>query len=139
MSWDNVWPLPRTSYAREEVERAVAKAIGELGATRLPDKPYIDWEEEEASDDDDKDDDSWAFNVSIPRKVLVDHGDEPAAHAEYECVFTVALNILGDDTERWEVCVHSNDWQNRKATMAVGHLAARVSVLLGGPDEPEPI
>jgi hypothetical protein len=130
MAWDNIWPLPRSSYTRSEVENAVGKAIKELGVKRLPDKPYIDWEG-------DGDDPGFAFNVSVPRKLLVKFGDQPDDADEYHCVFTVAQNTLADDSERWEVCVHSNDEANRTANMAVSNLAAEVSLLLGGPDSPE--
>jgi len=43
MAWDNVWPLPRSSYTRIEVEHAVGTAFKQLGVKRLPDTPYVDW------------------------------------------------------------------------------------------------
>ena len=135
MSWNNVWPLPRAGYAKDEIERAVAKTIAEFGVKRLPDQQYPDWEEDES----DGDDAQFAFRVSIPRRLRELYGDQPGEAGDCECVFTVMENILGDDTERWEVCVHSNDEQNREANMAVAQLAAKVSMLLGGPEEPETI
>lgn len=131
MSWDNVWPLPRAEYSIEEVERAVTKALAEFKVKRLPLESYIDWEEEDEPP-------GIAVCVALPVRLLAQHGDEPSGNDDHEGVFTVATNVLGDDTERWEVCVHSNDAQNREANLSIGLIAARVSVLLGGPDEPEP-
>ncbi len=136
MSWDNVWPLPRARYTRSEVDEAVAKTLRELRLKRPVDDDSA-WPDEELDGDDEAE--SFNYTVVIPRALLEEHGDQPADEDEYECEFTVAPNILGDDSERWEVCVHSNDAQNREASMAVAHVAARVSVLLGGPDEPEPL
>ncbi len=131
MSWDNVWPLPRT-YSTDELEQAVVKALREFGVKRLPLETYIDWEESEEPP-------GIAVRVALPVRLLVQNGDEPANQRDHEGVFLVATNVLDDDSERWEVCVHSNDAQNREANMTIGLIAARVSVLLGGPDEPEPL
>lgn len=46
MSWDNVWPLPRSSYALEEIDRAVKKALSEFGVKQMP-------RDEGAEDEDD--------------------------------------------------------------------------------------
>ena len=77
--------------------------------------------------------------MALPVRLLEQNGDDPASDDDHEGVFTVATNVLGADSARWEVCMHSNDAQNREANMTIGLIAARVSVLLGGPDEPEPI
>lgn len=132
MSWDNVWPLPRPSYSPEELERAVTKALAEFNVKRLPLESYDDWEEEDETP-------GIAVRVALPVRLLEENDDEPVDDEDHEGLFTVATNVLGDDSERWEVCVHSNDAQNREANMTIGLIAARVSVLLGGPDEPEPL
>lgn len=132
MSWDNVWPLPRKDYPVEELERAVTKALGEFGVKRLPLEPYDDWEEEDETP-------GLAVRVALPVRLLEENDDEPVDDEDHEALFTVTANVLGDDSERWEVCVHSNDAQNREANMTIGLIAARVSVLLGGSDEPVPL
>lgn len=131
MSWDNVWPLPRSTYSPDELEQAVTTALREFGVKRLPLETYVDWEEGDEPP-------GIAVRVALPVRLLDENGDEPADGGDHEGLFTVATNVLGDDSERWEVCVHSNDAQNREANMTIGLIAARVSVLLGGPDEPEP-
>jgi hypothetical protein len=63
MAWDNIWPLPFSSYTRNEVENTFGKAVKELGVKRLPDTPHIDWEG-------DGEDPGFAFNASVPRSGL---------------------------------------------------------------------
>lgn len=132
MSWDNVWPLPRTDSSVEELERAVKKALGEFDVKRLPLESDDDWDDEDESP-------GIVVRVAMPVRLLEENDDEPVDDEDHEGLFMVTTNVLGDDTERWEVCVHSNDAQNREANMTIGLIAARVSELLGGPAEPEPL
>ena len=133
MSWDNVWPLPRATYSRAELERAVTRATTELGMTLLPDEDEGDGDDEW---DDDDEGETHSFTVSIPRAVLAEHDDD--SREACECVFSIA-NEGDEDEPHWAVSVFSNEAMNREASSSLSMLASRVSVLLGGSEDCEPL
>lgn len=120
MSFDNVFPLPRPSYSHQEIQRAVAQALEELGVRQRH-------EEEE-------DEITLTYTVAIPDDVLGVYGDNSFSCSCAECLFTVEQL---DEPARWEVRVNAGDAQNSEAILAITAVAGRVSRLLGGGDEPE--
>lgn len=44
-----------------------------------------------------------------------------------------------EDGERWEITVDSNEGENREVALTISAIAGRVSALLGGSEEPEPL
>lgn len=126
MSWDNVWPLPRSSYSLEEIDAAVNKALAEFGAKSIPREEWEEEDEEEPA--------GRTVWVSLPVALLEEHDDEPDEDEDHEAVFSIT-----DDGERWEISVNSNEGQNREAALTISAIAGRVSALLGGSEEPEPL
>jgi hypothetical protein len=137
MSWENVWPLPR-SYVVTDIEAAIAKAIADHAGVRLT---PVDPDLAEFADDFAADEVASASierTISIPRRWLRDAGDRPRGDPQdgdgYVCTFTV------DEVDgAWRVWFGSNDAQNRDAYGALAMVVARISVLLGGPEDCEPI
>ena len=144
MSWDQIWKLPRSPYSREEVDRAVKKAVEEYGDVK---RPQPDPDLEEFAEDfaaDEEEEERFEYGVLIPPRLLEEAGDEPEEEPGddglYECVFSVYSSAGGPgEADHWQVHVYSNEAQNRDANLAVSTIAARVSVLLGGSEDPEPI
>lgn len=134
MSWDQLWSLPHADYPRARVAAAVDKAIADFPGTTLAplDPDLAEFAEDFARDEEEAG--AFEFSLVIPRRWLTEAGDEPRLERpDYECLMTIA----GDDDAGWQVCVSSGEASNRDANLAISAIAARVSVLLGGPEEPE--
>lgn len=143
MSWDQIWTLPRSRYTKDDIDRAVNKAAEGFVGVKLssPVAELEDSAEDFAADDEQGE--GFTYTVLIPEDHLADAGDEPEEEPGddgcYECVFSVRATIGEGEAGRWQVHVDSNEAQNRDANLAVSAIAARVSVLLGGSDDPEEI
>lgn len=134
MSWSASWRLPTRELDRARIDAALAKLVRppamKLG-TNLGDGDF---------DDDELDLGSIEVSVGVLGRLLSEHGDSPESEPDDEGYFWghLALYPGDEDDERAFIVVDSNDGQNRSCWMTIGDLAGRLSVALGGPEEPEP-
>lgn len=134
MSWDQIWVLPGRTHRREAVEAAVRKAVAEFEGTSLVTAGWADDVADEATDAE-----GYAFELLVPQRWLDDAGDEPEHEAD-DGLYQGVIRVAPDDTGgEWMVSVASDEADNHDANLAVSTIAARISVFLGGPEEPEPI
>ena len=135
VAWENVWLLPEASYDKSRIDVAVKRALAEFEGMALA---PLDPELAEFANDfarDEADAESFEFAVIVPRRWL-DEGDAPRFDAD---TYTCAFSVVRRDDDGWQIVVDSNQAENRDAGIAVSYLASRVSVLLGGPEDAEPM
>ncbi len=145
MSWNQIWKLTRRDYSPEEILTAVKSAVAEFpGAALVADPDGLD--AYNAYDLEDGIEDNGAYFVTLPPSLLLDAGDAPPDPEDDEPYTGVILveppNLTpeeGGDELEWSVVVDSDSEDNRIANLAISAIAARLSVLLGGSAEVEPL
>lgn len=132
MSWDQVWTLPRKDYTNQEVQLALKRVLEDFsGVERIVDE--FDGVDPQNGED------SLELAFRIPELMVLDEGDEPEGEPDEEGFFECVLTIEDDEEGPWQIIVSSDEAQNRDANLTICALASRISVLLGGPEQPAPI